>query len=106
MRGLVREFRPSSASYGDSMTLKAAGILDDLRSNPDIQFYDGFVPGMVREEKWEIRRQGMTADLFLTGVNAVSMEGTLHWVSFCWPVPTSWWPRRQRPGNASAALLP
>ena len=46
-------------------TLKAAGILDDLRSNPDIQFYDGFVPGMVREEKWEIRRQGMTADLFL-----------------------------------------
>lgn len=27
MRGLVREFRPSSASYGDSMTLKAAGIL-------------------------------------------------------------------------------
>ena len=81
MRGLVREFRPSSASYGDSMTLKAAGILDDLRSNPDIQFYDGFVPGMVREEKWEIRRQGMTADLFLTGVNAVSMEGTLHWVA-------------------------
>lgn len=64
MRGLMREFRPSSASYGDSMTLKAAGILDDLRSNPDIQFYDGFVPGMVREEKWEIRRQGMTADLF------------------------------------------
>jgi len=50
MRGLVREFRPSSASYGDSMTLKAAGILDDLHSNPDIQFYDGFVPGMVREE--------------------------------------------------------
>lgn len=36
--------------------------------------------GLVREEKWEIRRQGMTADLFLTGVNAVSMEGTLHWV--------------------------
>ena len=32
MLGLVREFSPSSASYGDSMTLKAAGILDDLRS--------------------------------------------------------------------------
>ena len=62
MLGLVREFSPSSASYGDSMTLKAAGILDDLRSNPDIQFYDGFVPGMEREEKWEIRRRGMTAD--------------------------------------------
>ena len=96
MRGLVREFRPASASYGDSMTLKAAGILDDLRSNPDIQFYDGFVPGMVREEKWEIRRQGMTADLFLTGVNAVSMEGTLHWVDMVGNrvAPVAFGPRR------------
>ena len=66
MRGLVREFNPASASYGDSMTLKATGILDDLRANPDIQFYDGFLPDMDREEKWEIRRRGMTADLFLT----------------------------------------
>ena len=118
MRGLVREFRPSSASYGDSMTLKAAGILDDLHSNPDIQFYDGFVPGMVREEKWEIRRQGMTADLFLTGVNAVSMEGTLHWVDMVGNrvAPVAFGPRRVillagsnklvATGNASAALRP
>lgn len=60
--------------------LEGHGILDDLRANPDIQFYDGFLPDMDREEKWEIRRRGMTADLFLTGVNAVSMKGTLHWV--------------------------
>ena len=68
----------------------------DLRSNPDIQFYDGFVPGMVREEKWEIRRQGMTADLFLTGVNAVSMEGTLHWVDMVGNrvAPVAFGPRR------------
>ena len=78
--GPVREFHPASASYGDSMTLKATGILDDLRANPDIQFYDGFLPDMDREEKWEIRRRGMTADLFLTGINAVSMKATLHWV--------------------------
>ena len=36
MRSLVREFHPASASYGDSMTLKATGILDDLRANPDM----------------------------------------------------------------------
>ena len=48
--------------------------------NKKPQFYDGFLPDMDREEKWEIRRRGMTADLFLTGVNAVSMKGTLHWV--------------------------
>ena len=83
MRGLVREFRPSSASYGDSMTLKAAGILDDLHSNPDIQFYDGFVPGMVR-------------DLLLTGGNAGSMEGTLHWVDMVGNrvAPVAFGPRR------------
>lgn len=80
MRRLVRELDPASASYGDSMTLRATGILEELAANPDIRFYDGFLPGMDREEKWEIRRRGMTADLFLTGVNAVSMKGTLHWV--------------------------
>lgn len=80
MRGLIREMSPASASYGDSMTLKATGILDELAADPEIEFYNGFVPGMDREEKWEIRRRGMTADLFLTGVNAVSMQGTLHWV--------------------------
>ena len=51
---------------------------------------------MVREEKWEIRRQGMTADLFLTGVNAVSMEGTLHWVDMVGNrvAPVAFGPRR------------
>lgn len=80
MRGLIQEINPESVSYGDSMTLVSTGILDELRANPDILFYDGFVPGMDREKKWEIRRRGMTADLFLTGINAVSMEGSLHWL--------------------------
>lgn len=55
MRGLVREFRPSSASYGDSMTLKAAGILDDLRSNPDIMFMTALF------RAWCGRRNGKSA---------------------------------------------
>ncbi len=33
---------------------------------------------MERAEKWEIRRRGMTADLFFSGVNAVCMDGSLH----------------------------
>lgn len=80
MRSLIQEIKPESVSYGDSLTLVSTGLLDELRSNPDILFYDGFVPGMDREKKWEIRRRGMTADLFLTGINAVSMEGSLHWL--------------------------
>lgn len=80
MRGLIRDMSPKSVSYGDSLTLRSAGILDGLAADPEIEFYDGFIPGMEQEKKWEIRRRGMTADLFLTGINAVSMKGTLHWV--------------------------
>lgn len=80
MRGLIDGLAPASASYGDSMTLRATGILDELAVRPGMEWHDGFVPGMSRDEKWEIRRRGMTVDLFLTGVNAVSMQGTLHWV--------------------------
>ncbi len=78
--GIVAELSPASASYGDSMTLRATGILDRLAQNPAIRFYDGFQPGMPRPERWEIRRQGMTAELFLTGINALSADGTLYWV--------------------------
>lgn len=80
MRTLIRNRAPASVSYGDSMTLRATGILDELSVDPGIEFFDGFISSMSREERWEIRRRGMTADMFLTGINAVSMKGTLHWV--------------------------
>lgn len=31
-------------------------------------------------ERLEIRRQALMSDLFITGVNAISMEGSLHWL--------------------------
>ncbi len=77
---LVTEFAPTSASYGDSMTLRNTGILEYLAQQSSIRFYDGFQPDMPREQRWEIRRQGMTADLFLTGINAVCADGSLYWV--------------------------
>ncbi|MEG2237086.1 MAG: lactate utilization protein [Akkermansia sp.] len=80
IRQLVVEWAPMSVSYGDSMTLRATGVLEELKANPKITFYDGFDPALTREAKMENRRQGMLTDLFLTGVNAVSMRGTLHWV--------------------------
>ncbi len=79
-RLMIEEIAPRSVSYGDSMTLRATGLLEEIKARPGIVFYDGFQPGMEREEKWEIRRQGMTADVFLTGVNACTEQGSLHWV--------------------------
>lgn len=76
---LVDKLNPASVSYGDSLTLKATGALDRIKAMDGIVFHDGFDPTMTREEKLEIRRKGILVDLFLTGVNAVSEEGTLHW---------------------------
>lgn len=76
---LIEDFAPTSISYGDSITLRESGVLDRIRAMEGIVFHDGFDPTMERPEKMEIRRKGMIADVFLTGINAVSEEGTLHW---------------------------
>ena len=37
-------------------------------------------PAMPRPQKLEIRRQGLLADLFITGINAVTEDGALLWL--------------------------
>lgn len=79
-RSLLDELNPATVSFGGSLTLKETGILEELRNRSDVELIDGFQAHMSREEKWEIRRRGMTAELFLSGVNAVSEDGSLHWL--------------------------
>ena len=79
-RLLMDEINPATVSFGGSLTLKEIGILDELRNRKDVELIDGFQAHMSREEKWEIRRRGVTAELFLSGVNAVSEDGSLHWL--------------------------
>lgn len=66
-----------TASWGDSMTLKATGVLDDLRADPDIRLIETFDPRITQKERIERRRQALLTDLFLTGSNAVTETGTL-----------------------------
>lgn len=80
IREEIKKYAPKTVSYGDSMTLRATGILNELNNDPEIIFYDGFDPALTREERIEERRKGLLSDLFLTGINAISMEGTLHWL--------------------------
>lgn len=70
---------PKAISYGDSMTVQATGVIDELRKNTSIPFYDGFDHRMTRAERIEIRRQGIIADFFFTGINAISVTGSLFW---------------------------
>jgi len=66
-----------TASWGDSMTLKASGVMDDLRAEPNIRMIETFDPQITQEERIERRRQALLADLFLTGSNAVTETGML-----------------------------
>lgn len=80
IRAVVEAERPRLVGFGDSLTLRATGVLDFLREDDRFRLLDGFDPAMPRAERLEIRRQGLLSDLFLTGVNALTQEGTLHWL--------------------------
>ena len=74
---IISGIRVASASWGDSMSLKQSGILEYLKSLPEVDFIDTFEPGIPREEILERRRQALLVDLFLTGSNAVTEDGCL-----------------------------
>ena len=66
-----------SASWGDSMTLHATGILDALLVSPGLSIIKTFEGGVPRTEIIERRRQALLVDFFITGTNAVTESGTL-----------------------------
>jgi len=74
---IFEDLEVTSASWGDSLSLRTSGILDFLRSRADLDFIDTFESGIEREESLERRRQALQVDLFLTGTNAVTEDGCL-----------------------------
>lgn len=96
LREEIKLFAPRTVSYGDSMTVRATGIVEELKGREDLVFYDGFDKDLTREENLEQRRQGMIADLFFTGINAISMTGSLYWLDMVGNriAPLSFGPKR------------
>ena len=80
IRAVVETEAPKLVSFGDSMSMRETGIIEWLRTNGDWTLLDGFDASMPRPERLEIRRQALMSDLFITGVNAITAEGTLHWL--------------------------
>ncbi|EGB15795.1 hypothetical protein DND132_2592 [Pseudodesulfovibrio mercurii] len=74
---LLPDIAPRVVSFGDSMTLAATGVLDALRTDPAIEFIETFGKGVDRPEIIRRRKRALTADLFLTGTNAVTRTGKL-----------------------------
>lgn len=80
IRHAVAEANPASVSFGDSLTLYATGAVEWLRGQSEYPFIDTFEKGVRFGELIERRRQALLCGLFLTGVNAVTMTGELHWL--------------------------
>ena len=80
LKAIAEQERPEIVSFGDSETMHATGIIGWLCGDGRWKLLDGFDPAMSYPERLEIRRQALMSDLFITGVNAISMEGSLHWL--------------------------
>ena len=66
----------ASVGAGGSLTLGQIGALDALRGRGHEVFYP-ITPDTPRDEKIALRKRSLTADVFLTGVNAITADGEI-----------------------------
>jgi hypothetical protein len=69
----------SQIAMGGSMTLFETGVYDALKTG-DYNLIDRFEKGISREETLKRLKMGLTADIFLAGVNAITEQGELVFV--------------------------
>lgn len=69
----------SSVALGGSMTLFETGVVQALRQAP-VKLIDRFEKDITPEETGARLRQGLHADYFISGVNAVTEQGELVFV--------------------------
>jgi L-lactate utilization protein LutB len=66
---------------GGSVTIRELGILEQLEARGHT-LYDHWKPGLSKEKVLEIRKSQMTSDLFLSSVNAITLNGELINIDF------------------------
>ncbi len=69
----------SSVGLGGSMTLVETGVVEALRQAP-VKLIDRYAPGLTPSETMARLKQGLTADVFVSGVNAITEQGELVFV--------------------------
>jgi L-lactate utilization protein LutB len=68
--------RGKTVGLGGSRTVEEIGLLTALR-NGDYTLYDQYAEGIGREESMRLRKQGTHADCFVSGSNAVTLDGKI-----------------------------
>ncbi len=66
----------ATVGLGGSVTIVESGLVDALRGL-DAKLLDRYKDGVSPEEVFEMRRRGMTADVFIASCNAISYDGRL-----------------------------
>jgi len=74
---LVPELAPQTVSWGGSLTHIQTGIYAELKEREDITVLDTYDKNLSPEQSYELRRQSLLVDLFITGTNAVTEKGRL-----------------------------
>jgi hypothetical protein len=66
----------ATVGLGGSLTVQQIGLLQTLRSGR-YTLYDQYARGLSPDESLQMRRKGLLADYFVTGTNAVTLDGRL-----------------------------
>jgi len=73
----------ATVARGDSITLEQIGVIDEVRKNKQYKFIDshartedGFF-ALDDEARLRVQREAFFADVFLTGTNAITLDGKL-----------------------------
>jgi L-lactate utilization protein LutB len=66
-----------SVGLGGSVSVAEIGLLDYLANNKEIELFNQYEDGISKEENIRRRKNGVTADIFITSTNALTLDGEL-----------------------------
>ena len=66
----------SVVGLGDSLTLRQIGVIDALEEG-DYVFLNPWQPGIDLQESMRRKRRALTSDVFVTGTNALTLDGKI-----------------------------
>ena len=64
----------SVVGFGDSLTLEQIGVVKALEEG-NFEFLNPWGTGISAEESMNLKRRALTSDVFVTGTNAVTLDG-------------------------------
>lgn len=66
----------STVGFGDSVTLRQIGVLDALETGR-YTLLNPWRPGISTEENMQLKKRALTSDVFVTGTNALTLDGKI-----------------------------